>query len=429
MSQIIEKPEQARQFREYLEQQGRKGHKWVVYDTDNPVTTIHSLHCFHNELEALEYAREYQQIWNWHEAIPIADLLYNIKELEQASKATIENKDNLILKHNNMNLNNLESLKEELKELRFDKKLSEEMEKNMQKNLPEFQLRQQIPADKGQVDLLLHFKQSAQSEFYYLNKYDVSLNKAKPLEEGQKYLVISPGEQGKPVFRKFENPNEAISYFKEQKGNSELASGKDVAHKTTLATMEKDKVNFVNKDFQKTFYSPAVSQTVYVEKGKGFTAEQAANLIQGRSVYRDDLLNLSGQTYKAWIALDFDKPKDRHQNFVTRQFHDPSYGFDLKKTLDKFNIKELDDPAKRNKLEESLKNGNRPLISTVKDGQAIKLYIEAVPRYSQINMFAENGKPEKREAFLKETKAEQTMNLSKGKGKEKDLSESQGMNI
>jgi hypothetical protein len=317
-----------------------------------------------------------------------------------------------------MNLNNLENLREELAELRFDQKVIEDMEKSMEKNLPEFQLRHQQSADRGQVDFLLHFKQSSQSDYYYMNKFDVSLNKANPLEEGQKYLVISPGEQDKPVFRKFESPHEAIAYFKGQRGSSELAVGKDIGHKATLATMEKDKVNYVAKDFQKTYYSPAVSQTVYVEKGKGFTAEQAANLIQGRSIYRDDMLNLGGQSYKAWVKLDFEQAKDRFDNFKTRQFHDPSYGFDLKATLEKFNIKELADPQKREQLEEAMRNGNKPLVTTMKDGQEIKVRIEAVPRYSQVNMFAENGKPEKREQFLKEPKLEQAMSQNKGKDKE-----------
>ena len=322
-----------------------------------------------------------------------------------------------------MNLNNLENLKDELKALGFPKKLAEDMEKNMQNNVPEFQLRHNLPADKGQVDMQLHFRQSGQSDFYYFNKYSVTLNNAKPLEADQKYLVISPGEQGKPVFRKFDSPHEAINYFKEQKGNSETAVGKDVGHKTTLATMENDKVNFVAKDFQKTFYSPAVTQNVYVEKGQGFSAEQSANLVQGRSVYRDNLLNLGGKPYKAWIKLDFDQAKDRFDNFKTKQFHDPSYGFDLKAVLDKYNIKELADPNQREKLEESLKNGNRPTITTVKDGQEVKLRIEAVPRYGQVNMFQENGKPEKREQFLKEPKQERSIDQSKSKGKEKEAAQ------
>ncbi|EHQ25492.1 hypothetical protein [Mucilaginibacter paludis] len=422
-------PAKAGELREHLEQQENKGYEWVVYDTDNPINTRYDLTCFLDEHEAVDHAREYQQIFNWHEAVPISSLIYDFKVVErtllQTEKGTYPN---LSLKTNKaMNLNNLDNLKEELKELGFPKKLAEEMEKNMQKNVPEFQLRHNMPADKGQVDLQLHFKQSGQSDYYYFNKYSVTLNNAKPLEEEQKYLVISPGEQNKPVFRKFDSPHEAISYFKEQKGDSELAVGKDVGHKTTLATMEKDKVNFVAKDFQKTFYSPAVTQNVYVEKGKGFSAEQSANLIQGRSVYRDDLLNLGGQQYKAWIKLDFDQAKDRFDNFKTKQFHDPSYGFDLKAVLDRYNIKELADPKQREKLEESLKNGNRPLITTVKDGQEVKLRIEAVPRYGQVNMFQENGKPEKREQFQVTVKND--LLLEKGKNTQKDLSQSRGVKV
>ncbi|MES2458248.1 MAG: hypothetical protein V4594_22005 [Bacteroidota bacterium] len=423
-------PAKAGELREYLEEQANKGYEWVVYDTDNPINTRYDLTCFLDEHEAVDHAREYQQIFNWHEAVPISSLIYDLKQLEMTSakENTVINQSDLEIKtRENMNLNNLDNLKEELKELGFPKKLAEEMEKNMQKNVPEFQLRHNMPADKGQVDLQLHFKQSGQSDYYYFNKYSVTLNNAKPLEAEQKYLVISPGDQNKPVFRKFDSPHEAISYFKEQKGDSELAVGKDVGHKTTLATMEKDKVNFVAKDFQKTFYSPAVTQNVYVEKGKGFSAEQSANLIQGRSVYRDDLLNLGGQQYKAWIKLDFDQAKDRFDNFKTKQFHDPSYGFDLKAVLDKYNIKELSDPKQREKLEESLKNGNRPLITTVKDGQEVKLRIEAVPRYGQVNMFQENGKPEKREQFQVAVKNDPL--LEKGKNAQKDLSQSRGVRM
>lgn len=195
--------------------------------------------------------------------------------------------------------------------------------------------------------------------------------------------------------------------------------------------MEDSKINYVQNDFRKLFYTPAITQTMFVENGKGFTADQAANMIQGRSVHRDDLLNLGGIPYKAWVALDFDKPKDRYQNYVTRQFHDPSYGFDLAKTLDKFNIKELDDPEKRQKLEQSLKNGNRPLITTTKDGEETKLFVEAVPRYSQINFYNIDGKPEKREQFLKEPALEKGNVLDKKleKDKSKEVAEGQGMKI
>ncbi|MGN8068405.1 hypothetical protein [Mucilaginibacter sp. 22184] len=328
-----------------------------------------------------------------------------------------------------MNKNNLDDLKDELKELRFPKKVIEEMEKNMEKNVPEFRLRHQQPGDKGQVDMVLHFKQSGQSDYYYFNKYNVTLNNAKPLAEGHQYLVISPGEKDKAMMRKFDSPHEAIAYFKEQKGSSELAVGKidkkELAFKTTLATMEKDKINFVSKDFNKVFYTPAVSQTVYVEKGQGFTAEQSANMLQSRAVHRDNLLNLGGQTYKAWIELDFKSPKDRFNNYKTKQYHDPSYGFDLQKTLDKYQIKELADPAKREKLEESMRNGNSPSVTTVKNGEEVKMKVVAAPRYGELNFYAENGRPEKREQFMT-PKAHQEL-LAKQSGKEKVLEEGVGI--
>ncbi|MET3115390.1 hypothetical protein AAKU52_003139 [Pedobacter sp. CG_S7] len=324
-----------------------------------------------------------------------------------------------------MNLNNLENLREEMKNLGFRDKLIDKMEEHIKKDVPEFTLNDTRPATKGQVDLALHFKQSGQSDFYYFNKFTVSHNQGKPLEEGQQYMVITKNDQGKNMVKKLENATDAITFFKEQKGDSELAVGKDAANKVMIANMENGKINYVAKDFNRTFYATPVNQTIWLERGRGFTAEQAANLIQGRSVYRDDMMNMGGETYKAWVKLDFEKGKDRFQNYSTNQYHDPSYGFDISKVLDKFNIKELQDPAKKELLESSLRNGNRPLVTTVKEGQEVKVFLEAVPRYSQLNMYAENGKPEKREQFLKESTL--STRLDNSKGREKELNESQGI--
>lgn len=321
-----------------------------------------------------------------------------------------------------MNLNNLERLQEELKTLGFSKQTSEAMQNQMEAGVPDFRLHEKVMGDKGQVDLTLYFKQSSQSEHYYFNKFDVALNTGKPLEEGQKYMVITPQEKepGKNLVKPFENVTEAVEFFKEQKENSVLAAGKDAANKVELAKMEKGKVNYIAKDFQRTYNTPAVTQTFFVQNGKGFTAEQSANLIQNRAVFRDDLLKLSGEPYAAWVKLDRDQPKDQYQNFVLTQWSVPNYGFILQETLDKFNIKELNDPAKAEKLTHALENGHRPLVTVVKNGQETKLFIETAPRFSQINFFREDGKSEKREQFLKEPAMGQKVELGKGAGKEKD---------
>lgn len=326
-----------------------------------------------------------------------------------------------------MNLNNLENLKEELKNLGFDDSIARQMEEKMKLDVAVFNLYDRRDIPKGQVDMTLHFKQSSQSDYYYLNRYEATLTRGKGLEEGQKYMVITPGEGGKNMVKKMETVSEAIGFFKEQQGNSELAVGKDAAHKSQLALMENGKINYVQKDFQRTFYAPPQSQTFYVDRGKGFTAEQAVNLMQGRAVYRDNLLNVGGMPYKAWVSLDTDKPRDRNGNLVTRQFHDPSYGFNLKEALQQYNIKELDDPKKAEKLEESIRNGNRPLITTVKDGQEIKLQVEATVRYNRINFFDENGKPEKREQFEKNVGQQRAVEQNTAKTKEKE--QEQGMGV
>jgi hypothetical protein len=274
-----------------------------------------------------------------------------------------------------MNLNNLENLQQEMESLGFQKALVAQMEEKMKANLAEFKLYDSVSATKGRVDMTLFFKQSSQSDYYYLNKFEVCHEKGLPIPQGSKVMVYTtPEGADKGMVKNFVHVSQAIAFFNEQK--QELKVGQ-------------------------TYRTSPINQTIYVEKGKGFSSEQAVNLIQGRAVFRDDMVSQAGQQYKAWIKLDFDVPKDRFGNFMMNQYTDPSYGFDLAKVLDKFEIKELADPVQREILERSIRNGNRATVTVDKNGEKVKLEIEAAPRYSQINMFTKQGRPEKREQFLK----------------------------
>jgi hypothetical protein len=357
----------------------------------------------------------------------IEDLLEEIK------------KANGLIKEQDMNRNNLENLTEEMKMLGLGEKEILQMQDLMLKNDPEFQLRASIPGNKGMVDTVLHFKQSNQSDNYYLNKFDVTLNKAQQLAEGQQYVVLTQrteGENLQPLVRRFDSPYEAAAFFKEVPTKSELLVGHFVTGKKDKVELAKDqllaerdqgKTNYVAKEFNKTFYAPVVNQTYFVEKGRGFTVEQAANMIQGRSVYRDDLLNIGGQPYKAWMKLDMDGAKDRHGNYMMNQYTDPAYGFHIADVLDQYKIKEVAIPEQKEALIAELKNGNRPLITVVKDGDEVKLHLEAVPRYSQVNFYQENGKPEKREQF--ETAVAKAERLAMSKSKEKATAKQEAKGI
>jgi hypothetical protein len=63
-----------------------------------------------------------------------------------------------------------------------------------------------------------------------------------------------------------------------------------------------------------------VDQTFYLTKGKGVTAKEAYNLLEGRAVFKE-LSNKAGEPYKAWIQLDFDN-KDKNNNNEVKQYHE-----------------------------------------------------------------------------------------------------------
>ncbi|RZM23011.1 MAG: hypothetical protein EOO88_27560 [Pedobacter sp.] len=336
-----------------------------------------------------------------------------------------------------MNLNNLENLQQEMKDLGFKKELIDQMEEKMKANVADFRLYDSLEATRGRVDMTLFFKQSSQSDYYYLNKFEVCHEKGQAIPQGHKVMVLTQHEgTDKGMSRSFMHISEGIAFFNgqkqellEQNGISHLVVGKDASSAVKLASMENGKVNYVQKEFAQTYRTSPINQTIYVEKGKGFSAEQAVNLIQGRAVYRDDMVSQSGQQYKAWIKLDFDQPKDRFGNFLINQYTDPAYGFDLSKVLDKFEFKELADPAKREILEGSIRNGNRALVTVEKNGEPVKLELEAVPRYSQINLYTIEGRAEKREQFLKQPDMKQDYAQSRNKAQEKNKKQEQGFGV
>ena len=124
MESLIEKPELAGKLVEFLDAKTDEGFSWVVYDSDHPIAGSWDLHCFASQDQALEMEREYQQIFNWHLAVPINDLCFAIKKIEYS------------LNHNNMNRNSLEAFREEAKALKVPQKMIDAAEVLMEQNVP-----------------------------------------------------------------------------------------------------------------------------------------------------------------------------------------------------------------------------------------------------------------------------------------------------
>jgi hypothetical protein len=127
-----------------------------------------------------------------------------------------------------------------------------------------------------------------------------------------------------------------------------------------------------------------MEQSFPIKKGKGITAKEAYNLLQGRAVYKE-MVNKENEPYKAWVHLDFDN-KDKYGNYEVLKKHD-NYGYDLRASIDKFPIKELDGGEKEKELLRSLEKGNAQAVTMEIGGKEEKMFIEANPAYKTINVY------------------------------------------
>ena len=137
-------------------------------------------------------------------------------------------------------------------------------------------------------------------------------------------------------------------------------------------------------------------QTFYLHKGKGVTAKEAYNLLEGRAVHKE-LTNKEGVPYKAWIQLDFDK-KDKNNNFEVKQYHE-NYGYDVKAAVSKYAVAELDGGEKEKALMQSLQKGNIQSVTIEKDGASHKMFIEANPQYKSVHLYDGQMKMVQKEAL------------------------------
>lgn len=78
-------------LKNYLEKQATNGYGWVVYNTDKPINNQFDFQCFTSQIDAEIDAKEYQQIFNWHEAVPISNLIYELRMRERSqSRSTFK---------------------------------------------------------------------------------------------------------------------------------------------------------------------------------------------------------------------------------------------------------------------------------------------------------------------------------------------------
>lgn len=217
----------------------------------------------------------------------------------------------------------------QLKRTGFAEAFTPELKAQMEHGVPIIQHNFKKEYDGDKVDATLHLKKSTTSDYYFLNKFDLELQKrghAEPVKQTF-YLTRKPttSEEGNETKAKLENK---------------------------------------------------------------FTLKEGYNLLAGRPVFKD-LVSNEGQEYQAWVKLNF-KNVLNNGNYEMKQYH-TNYGFELEKVLANYPIKELANEQYKNSLIDSLHRGNLQKATFVdKEGKEEKLYVSPNIILGALNVYDSN---------------------------------------
>lgn len=99
-----------------------------------------------------------------------------------------------------------------------------------------------------------------------------------------------------------------------------------------------------------------ISHRFWVNRNSSFTAKEAINLMEGRSVKIEFHNPKSDQKETAFVQFDFDEPKTEKGNYMFQNFYE-KYGVDTKKIAEKSNLI-FDKPEYKDNTIKSLEKGN-----------------------------------------------------------------------
>ncbi len=129
-------------------------------------------------------------------------------------------------------------------------------------------------------------------------------------------------------------------------------------------------------------------QLFYIQKGKGFTAKEAFNLLEGRYVHKE-MLNKAGEKYQAHFRLDLGGTNEKGNHRLIS--YSSAYGYKLEDTLAKVPIREMQDPKIAEDIIKSLNRGNLQMV-TIDTGEHLGRYYITPDPVKGLNMFDEKFK-------------------------------------
>jgi len=131
--------------------------------------------------------------------------------------------------------------------------------------------------------------------------------------------------------------------------------------------------------------SDEISHNFPLSRESSFTAKEAVNLLEGRSVKIDFHNPKSDQLDTAFVKFDFETPKTEKGNYNFQNFY-KNYGVDTQKIIEKSNLI-FDKPEWREGIIKSLEKGNIVKVKFELDNKVIEGKAVLNPQYKNLNLY------------------------------------------
>lgn len=376
-------PDSVDDMYQFLLEQRQDGNEFVVFLRDDIVRGREDVTCLPSAYDAMEFCYEnstdvdrydYLSVRSAYRVLgdatakgdrSVGNEPLDIEMMVAAYHIRLEQQPSIdnIKDNNSMNQKNYEYLRDQVKFTGFGDGLEMELKDKMEQNAPTFQINHNTKFGDDDVAAVLHFKKSNESDNYFFNHYDLSVEQ--------------------------KNAKEAVNqtFYIGRENNYTLKEG----------------------------YNLLCGRSVHKELNKLEKVGEGENV-----QYRP-----TDEKYNAWVKLNF-KETDNAGNYKHQMYHE-NYGYDLNAVLHKHPIKEMGDEESRTRLLQSLEKGNRHSVTFIVDGKEAKRHIEANPQFKTINIYdgsmrrlRTNQKDDEGQGENQQNTAKQTRKAGQKQGAEDD---------
>ncbi|MEN2436272.1 JAB domain-containing protein [Weeksellaceae bacterium A-14] len=128
-----------------------------------------------------------------------------------------------------------------------------------------------------------------------------------------------------------------------------------------------------------------ISHNFPVNRENTFTAKEAVNLLEGRSVKIEFHNPKSDQSETAFVQFNFEEPKTDKGNYMFQNFYQ-NYGVDTEKIVEKSNLI-FDKPEYKENTIKSLEKGNVVKVKFEMDDKVVEGKAVLNPQYKNLNLY------------------------------------------